>query len=105
MKKTSKNLHQAVDLLKLLAHPIRLSILCNLIHRGEMSVGDLIRAEAGSVSQSQVSQFLARLRAADLVACRKDAQTVYYKIKSPQAEKVVTALYNLYCGARLGPQR
>ena len=97
MKKQNKGLEQAVGLLKLLAHPVRLSILCNLMHRGEMSVGALVEAEQGLAGQSQVSQFLAKMRGEDLVACRKEGQTVYYRIKSPQAQKVVQALYDIYC--------
>lgn len=98
MKQQKENLHSAVGLLKLLSHPVRLSILCNLLHRGEMSVGDIVDAAAGAASQSQISQFLGKMREEGLVKTRKEAQTVYYKIDSPQAKKVVQALYEIYCG-------
>ncbi len=94
-----QKLKSAVGLLRQLSHPVRLSILCNLVHRGEMSVGAIVEAERGAAGQSQISQFLARMRRDDLVACRKQAQMVYYRIKSPQARKVVQALYKLYCGS------
>ena len=98
MKKQQKKVNEAVALLRQLAHPIRLGILCNLLHQGELSVGEIVDA-AGGASQSQISQFLAKMRSDDLVKCRKVAQTVYYQIKSPQAKKVVKALYTIYCGA------
>lgn len=97
MSKNKNNLPEAIGLLKLLSHPVRLSILCNLLHKGEMSVGEIVAAEGGAAGQSQISQFLAKMRREDLVKFRKDAQTVYYQIKSPQAKKVVQTLYDLYC--------
>jgi DNA-binding transcriptional ArsR family regulator len=97
-EKKKQKLLDAVGLLKMLSHPVRLSILCNLLHRGEMNVSEIIEAEGGQISQSQVSQFLAKMRADELVKTRKAGQAVYYSIKSTQARKVVQALYDLYCG-------
>lgn len=93
-----KKLMEAVDLMKLLAHPVRLSILCNLLQSGEMSVGDLVTAEGGRASQSQVSQFLGKMRSEGLVAARKDGQSVHYSIKSAHARAVVQYLYDTFCG-------
>ncbi len=97
MDRKREKLNDAVGLLKLLSHPVRLSILCNLLHRGEMSVSDIIAAEGGAAGQSQISQFLGKMRAEGLVKTRKEAQTVYYQIASPYAEKVIQALYEIYC--------
>lgn len=99
MEKKRENLDQAVSLLKLLSHPVRLSILCNLIHNGEMSVTEIVAAEEGAAGQSQISQFLAKMRSEGLVKTRKQAQTVYYEIDSSQAKRLVQALYEIYCGA------
>ncbi|CRX39333.1 ArsR/SmtB family transcription factor [Estrella lausannensis] len=85
-------------LLKQLAHPVRLSILCNLARKGEMSVSEIVEAEGGAASQSQVSQFLGRMRSEGLVKTHKEGQTVNYSIDSPKAKKVVEALYAIYCG-------
>jgi ArsR family transcriptional regulator, virulence genes transcriptional regulator len=98
MDKKRQKLDSAVTLLKLLSHPVRLSILCNLLHNGEMSVTKIVDAEAGAAGQSQISQFLGKMRSDGLVRSRKEAQTVFYKIDSPQAKKVVQALYDIYCG-------
>lgn len=97
MDEKQEKLQSAIGLMKLLSHPVRLSILCNLIHRGEMSVGEIVQAEFGSAGQSQISQFLNKMRKENLVTCRKEAQTVYYQIHSFQAKKVVEALYKIYC--------
>lgn len=97
MKKKHKKIKNAVGLLKLLSHPVRLSILCNLLHQGEMSVNALVEAENGAASQSQISQFLGKMRSEGLVSNRKEAQTVFYKIKSVETKKVVQALYGIYC--------
>jgi len=97
MDKKKEKLKSAVGLLKQLSHPVRLSILCNLLHKGEMSVGELIDAEGGNVGQSQISQFLGKMKSEGLVSCRKQAQTVYYDIKSPQAKIIIQKLYDLYC--------
>lgn len=97
MEKKRARIKDAVGLLKQLAHPVRLSILCNLLHRGEMSVSDLIEAENGAVSQSQISQFLGKMKSEGLVKSRKEAQTVYYEIESPQVKVIVQRLYDLYC--------
>jgi ArsR family transcriptional regulator, virulence genes transcriptional regulator len=98
MDRKREKLDSAVGLLKLLSHPVRLSILCNLIHNGEMSVTEIVESEAGAAGQSQISQFLGKMRSEGLVKNRKEAQTVFYKIDSPQAKKVVQALYDIYCG-------
>ncbi len=97
MEKKEERLQSAIGLLKLLSHPVRLSILCNLLHKGEMSVGEIIEAAGGAAGQSQISQFLNKMRHENLVTCRKQGQTVYYKIQSLEAKKVVQALYEIYC--------
>lgn len=66
---------EAVSVLKSIAHEGRLLVLCYLSEAGEMSVGEL--AGRVGLSQSALSQHLAKLRAEGLVATRKQAQTVY----------------------------
>jgi ArsR family transcriptional regulator len=80
--------------LSLVANPRRLLILCELA-KGEMSVG-AIQARVG-VSQSALSQHLAKLREAAMVATRRDAQTVYYRIADPDLEVLMAALYEAFC--------
>ncbi len=87
----------AINILKLLAHPIRLSILCNLMYHGEMNVTQLVDAEKGRTSQSQVSQFLGKMRQEGLVSFRKESQAVFYRISSLEAQKIIRTLFEIYC--------
>lgn len=88
------NASNAASLLKALSNESRLLILCNLVG-GEKCVGEL--NERIPLSQSALSQHLARLRKDELVSIRKEAQTVYYRISSPEAEQIIQVLYNVYC--------
>ena len=88
---------EAVSVLKSIAHEGRLLVLCYLSEAGEMSVGEL--AGRIGLSQSALSQHLAKLRAQGLVATRKQAQTVYYRIDQPKVLTLLTVLHDLYCPA------
>jgi len=84
----------ASRLLKSLANERRLLILCHLI-KGEKSVGELEKLVG--LSQSALSQHLARLRKEDMVTTRRDAQTIFYSVASSEAKAVLATLYELYC--------
>ncbi|WP_028669663.1 ArsR/SmtB family transcription factor [Saccharospirillum impatiens] len=89
-----RSVHEASLLLKALSNECRLLILCNLLD-GEKSVSELnMRID---LSQSALSQHLARLRRDHLVKVRKQAQTVYYRIASDEAEQVIGLMHQLYC--------
>jgi DNA-binding transcriptional ArsR family regulator len=83
----------ASRLLKLLASEQRLLLLCRL-HEGECSVGDLARHSG--LSQTAASQHLAKLRAENLVSTRRDAQTIFYRLADPAAERVIQTLCDIY---------
>ena len=85
---------QASRLLKSLANDRRFLILCHL-SENEKSVGELERLV--DLSQSALSQHLARLRRDNLVQTRRVAQTIFYSIASPEADAVLQTLYKLYC--------
>jgi DNA-binding transcriptional ArsR family regulator len=86
---------EAARLLKLLANEQRLTVLCRL-SGSEMSVGEL--GEYVNLSQSALSQHLAKLRADGLVATRRDAQTIYYRLADPVAERLIGVLCDIYGG-------
>ena len=86
---------EAAGLLKLLANENRLLILCRLALARELSVNDL--AGAVGLSQSALSQHLAKMREEGLLATRRDAQTVYYRIADPNAARLLALLKNIYC--------
>ena len=80
---------EAASLLKLLANENRLLILCRLAVAREMSVSDL--ADAVGLSQSALSQHLAKMREDGLVATRREAQTMFYRIADPNAARLLGA--------------
>ncbi len=86
---------EAVLLLKLLANENRLLIMCRLVMARELSVNDL--ADAVGISQSALSQHLAKMREEGLLATRREAQTVYYRIADPNAARLLALLKAIYC--------
>jgi len=84
----------AEGFLKTLANRRRLLIVCELLG-GERSVGEL--ADAVGLSQSALSQHLAKLRRTHLVATRRRAQTIFYSLADPGVAAVTTALYDRFC--------
>ncbi|MCB1481640.1 MAG: winged helix-turn-helix transcriptional regulator [Rhodobiaceae bacterium] len=85
----------AAEFLKLLANERRLMVLCALAEHGDMSVGPL--AERVGLSQSALSQHLARMRAEGLVAYRRDGLTIYYRIADERAKKMLAHLHDVFC--------
>lgn len=84
----------ACALMKVLANPDRLLLLCQLAE-GEKNVGEL--QEALGIVQPTLSQQLAVLRDEELVATRRDGKNIYYSVASPQALAVLEVLYAQYC--------
>jgi ArsR family transcriptional regulator, virulence genes transcriptional regulator len=82
-------------LLRALGNQRRLMIMCKLAEHGEMTVGDL--AGEVALSQSALSQHLAKLRDENLVAFRREAQSAWYRIADPRCEDLMATLYRLYC--------
>ena len=89
------NAGHAASLLKLLANEQRLRVLCLLIE-GELSVGQI--NERVALSQSALSQHLAKLRAQKLVTTRRDAQTINYSLPGGPAKRLIGVLHDIYCG-------
>jgi len=88
------NAQEASALMKSLANPSRLLVLCALVTR-EHTVGEL--EELTGLSQSAVSQHLARLRDEQIVATRRDAQRVFYSLENPGVQAVLETMHGLYC--------
>lgn len=85
---------EVASYLKVLANPARLLILCEL-NQGERSVSTL--ETAVGLAQSALSQHLAKLREHGIVATRRDAQTIYYRLADPRVERMMGTLYELFC--------
>jgi DNA-binding transcriptional ArsR family regulator len=81
--------------LKAMANPRRLLLLCKLAEQGRMSVGQL--AVSLGLSQSALSQHLAVMREEQLVAFDRDGQTLHYRIADERLSALLDSLYRIYC--------
>ena len=89
-----EDIQQAAQAIKAIAHPLRLKILCVLGDR-EISVQEIV--EQVGTSQSNISQHLAILRAKGVLATRKDANRVYYRIDDLRTLKLVGMMRDVFC--------
>lgn len=87
---------EASRLMKVLANPDRLMVLCQLA-QGEKRVGEL-EALLG-IGQPTLSQQLTVLREEALVSTRREGKNIYYKVVSPTALAVIQVLYDQFCGS------
>jgi DNA-binding transcriptional ArsR family regulator len=85
---------QACSLMKVLANPDRLMILCQL-SQGEKRVGEL--EELLGIVQPTLSQQLTVLREEKLVSTRREGKNIYYTLDSPKAMAVIETLYQQFC--------
>ncbi len=91
MKQVAK---EVASLLKLLANENRLLILCHLL-KAKCSVSELVSILG--LSQSAISQHLAKLRHEKIVSYERQAQNVYYFLSDPNVKRIIQTLYELYC--------
>ena len=89
------NAEEVADILRALANERRLMILCQLVEYGEATVGSLV--DAVGISQSALSQHLAKMRDEGIVAFRRDSQTIWYRIADPRIEQLFATLHGLFC--------
>jgi ArsR family transcriptional regulator len=86
---------EVAGILNAVANERRLMVLCKLVEWGEANVTTL--ADAVGLSQSALSQHLAKLRDEGIVAFRRDAQTIWYRIADPRVEELFATLHRLFC--------
>jgi DNA-binding transcriptional ArsR family regulator len=86
---------KAVAMLRAIGNEQRMLVLCLLIEHGELTVGAML--EHVPLSQSALSQHLARMREEGLVTFRRESQTLHYRIDNPAVEKLMTTLKNMFC--------
>jgi DNA-binding transcriptional ArsR family regulator len=91
---------QACNLMKVLANPDRLMILCQL-SQGELRVGEL--EERLGIVQPTLSQQLTVLREQQLVSTRREGKHIFYALSSAQALAVIQTLYALFCQPACAP--
>ncbi len=88
---------EATGLLRALANPDRLLVLCHL-SQGERCVSDM--EEELGIQQPTLSQQLTVLRTQELVSTRRDGKRIYYSVSDPKALAVLETLYRLFCAPR-----
>ncbi|MEQ9863405.1 ArsR/SmtB family transcription factor [Pectobacterium aroidearum] len=86
---------KAAALLRAIGNENRLLVLCLLIEHGEMSVGALL--EHIPLSQSALSQHLAKMREEGLISYRRESQTLHYRIENQNVETIVATLKGIFC--------
>lgn len=88
-----KHIGEAVNLLKALSNERRLKIVC-ILYEGEKSVSEL--EEAIGLSQSALSQHLARLRRDGILTTRRAAQTIYYSLQNHATQCMLSCLHDIF---------
>jgi len=84
----------AANAMKAIAHPLRLKVLC-VLSAGELSVQEIV--DSVGTTQSNISQHLAILRDKGVLAARKDANRVYYRIGDPRTVKLIGMMRDVFC--------
>jgi len=92
--KMKVNALEVSEILKILSHPDRLMVLCQLMD-GEVGAGQL--QSQSPLSQSAFSQHLTVLRKHNLVRVRKESQQVFYSLADPRVEKLIVSLHAVFC--------
>lgn len=87
-------LRNATRMLKIMSHPSRLLVLCELLG-GEKGVGELERSTG--LRQSALSQHLAKLRGEGLVATRRQSQNIFYSLADTDVDQIIALLHRLFC--------
>lgn len=90
-----EDIYLAARSMKAMAHPLRLKILCILGTSSEVSVQEIV--EQVGTSQSNISQHLSILRDKGILAARKDANKVFYRINDPKILKLIGSLRDAFC--------
>lgn len=81
------------EVLKVLAHPIRLCIVKNLLENGECNVGYM--QTCLEIPQSTVSQHIQKLRGAGIIQGKRHGLEINYKIKDKRMGKLINSIFNI----------
>lgn len=95
LEELGKKASEIAGVLRAIGNDARLLLLCRLVESGELTAGSLV-GTAG-LSQSALSQHLARMREEGVVAYRREGQSLWYRIADPRIEELIATLHGLYC--------
>ena len=88
------DIERAAFALKAMSHPLRLKILC-AVGKKELAVQDIV--DYVGTTQSNVSQHLAKLRDKGILASRRDANRIYYRVKDERTLKLIEMMRDVFC--------
>jgi DNA-binding transcriptional ArsR family regulator len=94
MKFNEEQVGVVTEILKSVAHPIRMKILCFLME-GEKNVGEIEQQFGSTISN--ISQHLTVLRKADIIGRRKEANFMFYYLKDDNIQKLMETLKTNFC--------
>lgn len=95
LEELGKKAGEIAGVLRAIGNDARLLLLCRLVEAGEVTAGSLV-GTAG-LSQSALSQHLARMREEGIVAYRREGQSLWYRIADRRIEELIATLHGLYC--------
>lgn len=93
-----EDIERAAFALKAMSHPLRLKILC-AVGEEELAVQDIVNFVG--TTQSNVSQHLAKLRDKGILASRRDANRIYYRVKDERTLRLVEMMRDVFCSNEL----
>lgn len=88
-----KSISRASTKLRAIAHPLRLTVLSHLIKQ-PMNVSELL--DLTNVSQPNISQHLAKMRALGIVDCKRKAQNIYYSISDNEVKAIIKSIKSIF---------
>jgi ArsR family transcriptional regulator len=91
------DIQRAAFALKAMSHPLRLKILC-AVGEQELSVQDIV--DSVGTSQSNVSQHLAKLRDKDILASRRDANRIFYRVNDERTLRLIEMMREVFCSSK-----
>lgn len=94
IEKMKERAEEVSQMMKAIAHPQRLMILCHL-SEGEKTVSELL--QLCDISQSQLSQFLVRMQKEGILGFRKEGQFSYYSIADKSVIKLIQSMQKIFC--------
>jgi len=92
------DIERAAFALKAMSHPLRLKILC-AVGEQELAVQDIV--DCVGTTQSNVSQHLAKLREKDILASRRDANRIFYRVKDERTLRLIEMMRDVFCSSTL----
>ena len=102
-KETAKDLELSAktvsSILKAIGNDKRILLLCKIVEEGEVNAGSLVGV--AGLSQSAMSQHLAKLRDEGVVTFRREGQVLYYRLADERIKQLIITLHQLYCSVPL----